>query len=97
MTAFEALKHDLESQVKTITVSQTLPYRLEIALEPGAYDGPCFCVDSNEFGKIENIDFNDGCQDTYPTFIDKPEELIKLQQVLSIISKYWQRNGWRSK
>ena len=97
MTAFEALKHDLESQVKTITVSQTLPYRLEIALDPNSYDGPCFCVDSSESGKIENIDFNDGCQDTYPTFIDKPEELIELQQVLSIISKYWQRNGWRSK
>lgn len=93
MTALESLKHDLDHTVCDITVSQTLPYRLEIALEPNSYDGPCFCVDSNELGEIENVDFNDGCQDAYPTFIDKPEELIKLQQVLSIISKYWQRNG----
>jgi len=93
MTAFEALKHDLERKVENITVSQTLPYRLEIALEPDSYDGPCFCVDSSESGKIENIDFNDRCQYTYPTFIDKPEDLIKLQQIISIISKYWQRNG----
>ena len=93
MTALESLKHDLDHTVCDITVSQTQPYRLEISLEPNSYDGPCFCVDSNEFGKIENVDFNDGCQDAYPTFIDKPEELIKLQQVLSIISKYWQRNG----
>lgn len=94
MTQLDDVKYDLERNVKDIMVTQIYTYqayRLEIALEPESFTGPCLCVSFNEFNKIDNVDFNDGCQDAYSTFIDKPDELIKLQLILSIVSKYWKK------
>lgn len=88
MTTLDTLRTDLESNVKDITVSQTLSDRLEIVLEPDSYDGPCLSVNFNERGEIDDVDFSEGTQEADPTIINKPSEFIQLQQILSIIYKY---------
>lgn len=88
MTLLDTLRTDLESNVKDITVSQTLSDRLEIVLEPDSYDGPCLSVNFNNQGEIDDVDFSEGTQEADPTIINKPREFIQLQQILSIIYKY---------
>lgn len=88
MTLLDTLRKDLESNVKDITVSQTLSDRLTIVLEPDSYDGPCVSVYFNKQGEIDDVDFSEGTQEADPTIINKPSEFIQLQQILSIIYKY---------
>ena len=88
MTALDTLRTDLESNIKDITVSQTLSDRLTIVLEPNSYDGPCVSVNFNKQGEIDDVDFSEGTQEADPTIINKPSEFIQLQQILSIIYKY---------
>lgn len=88
MTQLELLKHDLENQVKDITVSQTLSDRLTIVLDPNSYDGPCLSIDFNDRDEIDDVDFSDRTQEAYPTIIDNPNEFIQLQQILSIIYQH---------
>lgn len=88
MTLLDTLRMDLESNVKDITVSQTLSDRLEIVLEPDSYDGPCLSVNFNKQDEIDDVDFSEGTQEADPTIINKSSEFIQLQQILSIIYKY---------
>lgn len=44
MTLLDPLRMDLKSNVKDITILQTLSDRLTIILEPDSYDGPCVSV-----------------------------------------------------
>lgn len=88
MTTLDTLRTDLESNIKDITVSQTLSDRLTIILEPNSYDGPCVSVNFNKQGEIDDVDFSEGTQEANPTIINKPSEFIQLQQILSIIYKY---------
>lgn len=88
MTTLDTLRTDLESNIKDITVSQTLSDRLTIVLEPDSYDGPCVSINFNKQGEIDDVDFSEGTQEADPTIINKPSEFIQLQQILSIIYKY---------
>lgn len=88
MTKLNMLKHDLEHNVKNITVSQPFSDCLKIILEPNSSDGPCLCVNFDELGQIDYIDFSDMVTTNDSLVIDEPYEFTQLQQILSIIYKY---------
>lgn len=88
MTKLDMLKHDLKHNVKNITISQPSSDYLKIILEPNSCYGSCLCVNFNELGQIDYVDFSDMVTKDDSLVIDEPYEFKQLQQILSIIYKY---------
>lgn len=94
MKLIDIIQKDIDQNVKNVTLDKDFHDRLSIILEHDTYDGPTLCVNfTDDANYIYDIDCSDGHQEVEPTMLEDPESLIRMMQVLNVItkySKYWQ-------